>query len=292
MPIPLAAWLDAARWPRLRRCARQAVRTANIAFARCLALCLAIGLAAGSPMLLDAQRAARPARFHGVVLDASTAKPVAGTRIAVVGTGRVAVSDSAGRFNLDSLPPGINRFVVFAQGFPRANLTLPFAAGEVMERTLELDSTSVDLDSAAAAAAAAQRVAGVTVTAPEPLARRYADFERRQRTGRGQYLTRAQIEKAGYNRLSDAMRQVRGTLVECGGGGGCFIRMARAPRGCLPEYFVDGVENNSFGLNTPINDIEAIEVYTGAADVPGEFAGRNAGCGVIVIWTRLVPKRR
>ncbi|MFN0100081.1 MAG: carboxypeptidase-like regulatory domain-containing protein [Gemmatimonadaceae bacterium] len=243
---------------------------------------------------VDAQRSTQPkhARFRGIVLDASTAKPVVGTRIAVVGTGRVAVSDSLGVFDLDSLPAGINRFVVFAVGFPRSNLTLPFAAGEVMERTLELDSTQVNLDSAAAAAAAAQPIAGVTVNAPVPMERRYADFERRMRTGRGQYLTREQIEKAGFNRLTDAMRQVRGAIVECGGGGGCFIRMARAPRGCLPEYIVDGVENNSFGLNTPILDIEGIEVYTGAADVPGEFAGRNAGCGVIVIWTKVAPKRR
>ena len=251
-------------------------------------------LLTGFAVTAGAQRSAAPkhARFHGVILDASTAKPVVGTRIAVVGTGRVAVSDSLGVFDLDSLPAGINRFVVFAVGFPRANLTLPFAAGEVMERTLELDSTQVNLDSAAAAAAAAQPIAGVTVNAPVPMERRYADFERRMRTGRGQYLTREQIEKAGFNRLTDAMRQVRGTIVECGGGAGCFIRMARAPRGCLPEYIVDGVENNSFGLNTPILDVEGIEVYTGAADVPGEFAGRNAGCGVIVIWTRVAPKRR
>lgn len=249
-------------------------------------------LLTGFAVTADAQRSAAPkhARFRGVIIDVSTAKPVVGTRIAVVGTGRVAVSDSLGVFDLDSLPAGINRFVVFAVGFPRANLTLPFAAGEVMERTLELDSTQVNLDSAAAVAA--QPIAGVTVNAPVPMERRYADFERRMRTGRGQYLTREQIEKAGFNRLTDAMRQVRGTIVECGGGAGCFIRMARAPRGCLPEYIVDGVENNSFGLNTPILDIEGIEVYTGAADVPGEFAGRNAGCGVIVIWTRVAPKRR
>jgi hypothetical protein len=61
---------------------------------------------------------------------------------------------------------------------------------------------------------------------------------------------------------------------------------------CNPDYIVDEQVNNSFGPGIAIRDIEAIEVYTGPSDVPGEFAGRNAGCGVIVIWTKSGPGRR
>ena len=87
------------------------------------------------------------------------------------------------------------------------------------------------------------------------------------------------------------MQGLRGVNVECGGGNGCIIRMARAPMRCNPEYIVDERTDNFFGPNTPIRDLEGIEVYTGPTEVPGEFAGRNAGCGVIVIWTRAGPAR-
>ena len=61
---------------------------------------------------------------------------------------------------------------------------------------------------------------------------------------------------------------------------------------CAPDYVIDGRLNNDFGPFTPIRDIVAVEIYTGPADVPGEFAGRTAGCGVIAIWTRSGPPRR
>ena len=80
--------------------------------------------------------------------------------------------------------------------------------------------------------------------------------------------------------------------MHCGGslyGSGCRIQMVRAPNGCQPEYVVDGRVDNMFGGVTPVRDIVALEIYTGPSDVPGEFAGTNAGCGVVVIWTRSGP---
>jgi hypothetical protein len=120
---------------------------------------------------------------------------------------------------------------------------------------------------------------------------RYADFEHRRLTGRGQYMSGEELQRMGARRLQDVMQTFRGVLVECGGGSGCFIRMTRAPMRCLPEYIVDERLDNEFGPAVPVPDIQALEVYTGPADVPGEFAGRNAGCGLIVIWTKSGPPR-
>lgn len=70
----------------------------------------------------------------------------------------------------------------------------------------------------------------------------------------------------------------------------CYIRMARTPQ-CSPQWWVDGVNVSSFHESTPIRDIYGIEIYRGPGEVPGEFAGSNAGCGVIVLWTKSKPYR-
>ncbi len=227
------------------------------------------------PSLLRAQ----PATFTGRVVDGQTNRPIAGATVAVTTTGASTRTDSTGAFRLAGLKVGIHRFLVSAVGYGRGSVTLAFAAREVMERELALDPIGV-----AGGDTAAQPLPNVSVTADPAPGRRYLDFERRRTTGRGQYLTRAELEAGNYNTLSDAMRALRGIRWSCAGGG-CTVQMARAPMGCAPEYIVDDREDNSFGPLIPIRDVAGIEVYTGASDVPGEFAGRNAGCGVIVIWT-------
>lgn len=33
-------------------------------------------------------------------------------------------------------------------------------------------------------------------------------------------------------------------------------------------------------------DVEAIEVFAGSSQIPAEFGGSTAGCGVIALWTK------
>jgi hypothetical protein len=220
-------------------------------------------------------------RLTGTVVDKVSRAPVAKVQIIYVGDSRSVVSDSIGRYTFDSLPSGIVRFAVRAPRYPVLTLTVALMPGESMAREIVLDSSS-----------AGQVLPRVSIDAPPSLGPRFADFERRRVTGRGQYLTAEQIKKGDYNSLQDAMRNMRGVDVDCGGGLGCHIRMSRAPMQCNPDYIVDERVDNFFGPQIAIRDIEGLEVYTGATDVPGEFAGRNAGCGVIVIWTRSGPPRR
>jgi hypothetical protein len=220
-------------------------------------------------------------RLTGTVVDKVSRAPVAKVQIIYVGDSRSVMSDSIGRYTFDSLPSGIVRFAVRAPRYPVLTLTVALMPGESMAREIVLDSSS-----------AGQVLPRVSIDAPPSLGPRFADFERRRVTGRGQYLTAQQIDKGGYNSLQDAMRNMRGVDVDCGGGLGCHIRMTRAPMQCNPDYVVDERVDNFFGPQIAIRDIEGLEVYTGATDVPGEFAGRNAGCGVIVIWTRSGPPRR
>ena len=224
------------------------------------------------------------AHVSGVVVDLSSGAAVANADIVHLGGSRRAMSDSLGKFLLSDLPAGIVRILVRVHGFPSTLVAVALARGETMSRVIALDSTL-------AGRTAAQKLPVEAVVATSPPAPRYADFERRRLTGRGQYLARDDLERGQFGSLQDAMRGLRGVNVECGGGNGCAIRMSRAPMRCMPEYIVDERVDNMFGQSTPIRDIEGIEVYTGPSDVPGEFAGRNAGCGVVVVWTRAGPSR-
>ena len=223
------------------------------------------------------------AKMSGTVIDATTRAFIANAEIIHLTNGRSVTTDSVGRYLFADVPAGIARFLVRVRGFPATSVTVALARGDSLARVIVLDSSL-------AARAAAQAIPALAVVAPREPLPRYVDFERRRLTGRGQYVTRQDIEKASYATLQDAMRGLRGINTECGGGGsGCSIRMVRAPMRCRPEYIIDERVDNDFGPGTAIRDIEGIEVYTGPSDVPGEFAGRNAGCGVIVVWTRAGP---
>ena len=224
------------------------------------------------------------AGLRGLVSDKSTGRPVAGAQIAIVGENRRTTTDSSGRFSLAGLPAGEAHLTVRAAGFPQRRVAINLVEAGTIDRAIELDST------AATRMAEAQALPEVSVTAPATRVNyRLVDFERRRQLGRGQFMTESEIVKSGAYNVADAVKNMRGVVYDCGGGAGCYIHMARAPLRCLPEFIVDGHEMNDFGPHTPIRDIIGLELYTGPTEVPGEYAGRFAGCGVIVIWTRSGP---
>ena len=252
------------------------VKKSSSALRRCLVAVPVFVACLATPL------AAQSATLRGRILDAMTGTPLVGATIAATTTGASVKTDTAGRYLIGGLKVGIHRFLVSAVGYSRGSVTLAFAQREVMERDLELDPMGRSLSPDDSAKA--QLLATVPVSAPMSAGRRFDDFERRRTTGRGQYLTRAQLEEGNYGTLQDATRPLRGVRYSCAGST-CLVQMSRAPLGCSPDYVVDERVDNMFGLLVPVRDVQAIEVYSGASHVPGEFAGTNAGCGVIVIWT-------
>lgn len=234
---------------------------------------------------LGAQPSTPEGVLDGRVLDRATGKSLPGARILLTGDGRSIVADSSGRYSFAGLPSGLSQLVISVPGFPDLTILIEMPPGERLNRAIIMDSTG--------RGQGPQTLSAVSVTAPAPVVDyRLTAFERRRKTGRGQYLTEEDIVMSGAYSVAEALRSMRGVTYECGGGRGCFVRMTRAPMRCFPEYVVDDQVVNDFGPLTPIRDIIALEVYTGPTDVPGEYAGRNSGCGVIVIWTRSGPTRR
>jgi hypothetical protein len=252
------------------------------------ALCTALAIL-GVPRAAAAQAPAMEsgARVSGYVRDKASGGPVANAQILLVTEGRLVESDSAGHYSFPALPLGTVHLRVRARSYPQSELVVQLSAGDDLQIPIVLDST--------VATGTPQQLDAIAVTAPAPIANyRLMDFERRKRSGLGQYLTDDEIQRSGAANLQDVTRGMRGVTLHCGGtgAGGCRIQMVRAPINCQPEYVVDERVDNMFGPLTPIRDILAVEVYTGATDVPGEFAGTKAGCGVVVIWTRSGPVRR
>lgn len=249
-------------------------------FIRCLLL-------AAVPATMLAQ-VRGPASIRGSVVERASGKPVVGAEVTLLDEQRSVRTDTSGRFAFREVTPGVIRVRVRAVGFPAEVTVFELAEGQAAERPIFLSASLPALPA-------------VDVRESAPVTDyRMVGFERRRHSGRGQYLTEADLLRSGASDIANALKGLRGVNFECGdtpngdsfGRGGCFIRMARAPMRCLPEYVVDDMTRNDFGRLTPISDVIGIEVYTGPSDVPGEYAGRNAGCGVVVIWTRSGPARR
>jgi len=227
--------------------------------------------------------------LSGRVTDKSTGNALANAEIILLSDSRSVMTDSLGGYVFRQMPVGVSAILIRASQFPAVTIYVELVMGQSLVRPVRMDSSS--------AGRAAQQLPTTTVTAEGTGTDfRLLDFERRRITGHGQYRNETDIVNSGASTIPDAVVSMRGVAVDCRNGGasasGCRVRMTRAPTNCYPEYVVDGQVNNDFGPLTPIRDIVGIEVYTGPSDVPGEFAGRNSGCGVIVIWTRSGPKKR
>ena len=263
-----------------------AADSAKLAGAMTIAL-LAFANAAGGQTSDARAQAVSPPHLRGLILDKTSHEAVVGAQVVLDVDGRVVMSDSIGAYDVDGVPKGTVALTIHAPRFAVAHYVVRLLGSGSWNQDFELDSTE--------AARPIAQLAPVTVTAEAPdFDYRLRDFELRRTSGRGQYLTDEQIQNSGASNIQDAVRSMRGVLLDCAGTAfaECRIRMARAPERCMPEYYVDGQVDNYFGPKTSIRDVVGIEVYTGPADVPGEFAGRNSGCGVVVLWTRSGPKRK
>ena len=212
----------------------------------------------------------------GKVFDSKSGEVLATAQILVDQVKSSATLSNQARFVLGGLEPGRRRIDIRNVGYRPLTAFIEFAPGQTVERTFELEFTGQELAQLDVEAKASR-------TLP-----RFLEFERRRARGAGHFITRDEIVDRGYMNMGDALRTVKGVKVYCDAID-CIARMASSAPGCLPTYYVDGQVAHSFATTTPINDIQAIEVYRGAGEVPGEYAGSGAMCGVVVIWTKATP---
>jgi hypothetical protein len=228
-------------------------------------------------MAVVANAQVRPAALAGTVRD-SGGLPVPLAQLTLLGIR--ALSDTAGRFLFTEIPPGIATLAVRRLGFAPSTLAIELVAGRK-------DSVFVVL------ALLPQELSGVNTEATSRLAVYLADFYRHRRGGStGHFFERKEIDASNVHNISDLMRRVPGLRLLPDRSGRVQLRMGRSMGGrdCPPDFWIDGVRAPLLNVDDiPLDDVEAMEIYSGPAGVPPEMNSRlgNPGCGAIVIWTRM-----
>ena len=224
---------------------------------------------------------------HGQVLEQGTDRPVVGARVSIANdSNRVlatTTTDSSGTFLLSVPRAGNYSLDVRHIGhFPGLSRPFALAPGDEYEPVMYI-----------AVGTAAQAIAPVRVTErPNRRTDFGRGFEERRARGFGEFMTRAQIEKRGATTAVELLRGMAGVMFTQGPGGTDVAISARGATGlgggCKMEVYIDGITLASQPLTYAIrpSDMEAIEVYASAAEMPAQFKHGNAGCGAILIWSK------
>lgn len=229
-----------------------------------------------------------PIRGVGVVLRDSESRPKMG-----------ALSDSLGRYRMTAPSNG-----QYSLTFTRAGLmplsgvavTLQNGSEEVVNATLSQGITTLST----------VNVVGTRpVDTPPGNPRKYDEFLRRRAVGLGTFLTREEIHSRPRHQIQEIFNGIPGVKVRhygtqfflrsqrCSGkfipglgtGGGGGGRGGTDPK-LEPMLFVDGIRVREVSALSNISpaQVDAIEVYQGAAQMPAEAKGD--ACFAIYVWLK------
>jgi hypothetical protein len=260
-------------------------------------VCLLLG---HSPALLSGQGIIR-----GTVLEAGTSRPVASAFVELVdGVSRVGttMTDSAGEFVLRTPKTGDAILTVSRIGYSSARRTIRLSSRDASLLPIMLSPDAIPMET-------------VTATLETGvLEDRLKGYIQRKQLGAGYFLNEQRLKNAAGAPLSDVMRGVPGISVSNSRTAyGPMIytnaneiqnqlspfRRGRVPNSqmqigpCPMQLFIDGRHFSTQDLGVDVikpEDLIAVEIFRSIAEVPAEFGGLHARCGVISVWTRRVPR--
>jgi uncharacterized protein (DUF2141 family) len=220
-----------------------------------------------------------------VVLEGSPTN--AGSRVEVVGTDVVALTNEKGEFTLRNLPSGSHVLLARHLGFGAETVPVDLSAREPKQVTMKLPKFVAIIDPVVVTA---KRVAGLEKVG----------FSQRQKSGVGYYMGPEQIQRLRPNFLTDILRTVPGLRINYSPEGETVSSSRGASSltggGCV-QYFVDDMpwmsaspgDVNNF-VNGP--EVVGVEVYQGAS-TPAQYSrGMSGDCITIVVWTKFKIRDR
>ena len=215
-----------------------------------------------------------------VILQGSSTN--AGSRVELVGTEVVAMTNERGDFSMANLPSGSHVLLARHLGYGAATTPVELTSREPQKVTITLPKYVAVMDP-------------VLVTARRNAALDRVGFvQRRKSAGSGYFLGPDELLKMHANRLTDILRRVPGLTVDSNG----FDEVVMSARGsssigggadCV-RYFVDDVpwlaiEPGDINAFVNGNEVVAVEVYQ-STGIPAQYVREMDPCITIVLWTR------
>lgn len=265
------------------------------------ALFLYASLALASPWSAHAQ-----ATLTGTARHDSSRAGLAGVDVLLDGGTQRTLTSSSGQYALTGLPPGTHTILFRSVGYRPLRIELQFRSGDTTRFDALLVRTNVQVLDSVAVTGRVTRGVGVGREA----------FEERRTRGFGRFVDTEELRRSENRRVSDMLRGMQGVRVvrfeECLGpnrtrcsppeeraasGRGATSMVGRSEY-CWMSIMLDGswlYQSGSSGKvpdlsrDVRVRDLDMIEVYRSSAEVPGEYSGASAACGVILMWSRRSP---
>jgi hypothetical protein len=225
-----------------------------------------------------AHAARAQASVSGTATDAATGRPVADVAVRIAGAGLQTVTDASGRFRFAAIPAGRHVLQSSHIAFASRSDTLDLADDLHLDIGVRLAGAALPLEPLQVAARSRTLID--------------AGFYQRRDRGIGEYITRNEIRDRGHQRLSDLLATIPGFRRTLRADGTSSMD-ARGKKSivltCDTQYFLDGLRADIAATdidNLGLEDVEAVEVYRGAAGIPLQYGAVGGACGAVLIWMR------
>jgi len=237
-------------------------------------LCAAVALALWSAGANTAH-AQQTGTIQGVVVDATTARPLPGAQVVIQGTQIGTLTNQQGRFQVVNAPVGTHTLRVELVGYTPITRQVAVVAGQAATANFQLEQRAIALQEVVVTGVSGGAMERAKV--PFTVSRVEAD----------------QMQVQAVNPLSQIQGRVPGANIAATSGrpGVAPQVILRGPtsinasgRSQEPLYVVDGVVLGASIADINPADIESVEIVKGAAASP--LYGSRAAAGVIAITTR------
>jgi carboxypeptidase family protein len=214
------------------------------------------------------------ATVSGVVL--LEGAPGAGSRVELVGTEIVALTNAKGEFTLRNLPSGSRILLARHIGYAAQMYPVGLSAHEQPHVTIKLPKYVAVMDP-------------VLVTARRTAALDKVGFGTRRKTTIGYFIGPERLELMHPLYITDVLRMVPGLRVVPGQYGDAVTSSRNTGGGCI-QYYVDDmpyteIEPDDVHKFVSGSEVVAVEVYQ-SGNAPPQFTRSMGNCTTIVLWTR------